>query len=199
MDGTEASDKTNRVGELVTIVLPHDVATSILSGLIAAFVAAITSLISVLMNQRYQDRMRIIEMKKAEYLSEIDALVILQGHLSDLASTVSGRESVITTMSEEERDEMVKRDVEGASIVELAAYDMRELSRIEHHLKVLGDKEVLACYSILHDNLDAYYHKTLEEALSSGRFIAADYRSAMSTFDMDLARLERAMQSSLGA
>lgn len=199
MDGTEASDKNNRVGELVSIVLPHGVATSISSGLIAAFVAAITSLISVLMNQRYQDRMRIIEMKKVEYLSEIDALIILQGHLSDLASTVSGRESVITTMSEEERDEMVKRDAEGASIVELAAHDMRELSRIEHHLKVLGDKEVLACYSILHDNLDAYYHKTLEEALSSGRFIAADYRSAMSTFDMDLARLERAMQSSLGA
>lgn len=113
MDGTEASDKNNRVGELVSIVLPHGVATSISSGLIAAFVAAITSLISVLMNQRYQDRMHIIEMKKVEYLSEIDALIILQGHLSDLASTVSGRESVITTMSEEERDEMVKRDAEG--------------------------------------------------------------------------------------
>lgn len=113
LDGTEASDKNNRVGELVSIVLPHGVATSISSGLIAAFVAAITSLISVLMNQRYQDRMHIIEMKKVEYLSEIDALIILQGHLSDLASTVSGRESVITTMSEEERDEMVKRDAEG--------------------------------------------------------------------------------------
>lgn len=199
MGGTEAEDKTNRVGELVSIVLPHEVATSISSGLIAAFVAAITSLISVLMNQRYQDHMRIIEMKKAEYLSEIDALIILQGHLSDLASTVSGRESVITTMSEEERDEMIKRDAEGASIVELTAYDMRELSRIEHRLKVLGDEEVLACYSILHDHLVTYYHKTLEEALSSGRFIAADYRSAMSTFDKDLIRLERAMQSSLGA
>lgn len=199
MGGTETDGKTDRVGELVSIVLSHDVATSILSGLIAAFVAGITSLISVLINLRYQDRMRIIEMKKTEYLSEIDALVILRGHLSDLASTVSGGESVITTMSEEERDEMIKRDAEGASIVELTSNDMRELSRIEHHLKVLGDKEVLACYSILHDNLDAYYHKTLEEALSSGRFIAADYRSAMSTFDMDLARLERATQSSLGA
>ena len=81
------------------IVLSHDVTTSISSGLIAAVVAAITSLISVVMNQRYQDRMRIIEMKKTEYLSVIDALIFLRGHLSDLANTVFGRESEITAMS----------------------------------------------------------------------------------------------------
>ena len=114
------------------------------------------------MNQRYQDRMRIIEMKKTEYLSVIDALIFLRGHLSDLANTVFGRESEITAMSEEKRDEMKRLDADGASIVEIMAHDMRELSRIEHHLKVLGDKDILACYSILHDNLNTYYHKTLE-------------------------------------
>lgn len=195
---TATNDNANRVGEPVQIALSRDVAASISSGLIAAVVAAITSLISVVMNQRYQDRMRIIEMKKTEYLSVIDALIFLRGHLSDLANTVSGRESEITAMSEEERDEMIRRDAEGASIVEIMAHDMRELSRIEHHLKVLGDKDVLACYSILHDNLNTYYHKTLEEALTSGRFIAADYRAAMGTFDTDLAKLEGAMQDCLG-
>lgn len=162
---------------------------ALLSGFVAAVVSGLFQLVARWLDSSARKREFFNERKVEQYFHALDAYASVGDSLRVLGAAMSGRKDPDSCESEDEKNEMVERDLRGAEAVK-GMYDALATARhATLRLEMLGSARAMTDYQELEDLITRYSQEAVNEAASSGLFKAAQLKLLVGDVDIALKKL----------
>ncbi len=163
--------------------MSFQLATALLSGLIAAISSGIIQILISRFEARSTQQRLYNERKVEEYFNAMDSLSSLREELLILGMSMSGRRDPKECDSPEEKQEMIDRDEKGAAAVEAVSKSLSQSKLAAMRLNLMGSERALADFKVIENLINRYGEQVIEDVSTDGLFKANKFSRLVTEFD----------------